>query len=33
MTIEIFHLATQIQQWINARVARHLAEQAQRLER
>lgn len=33
MTIEILHLATQIQQWINVRVARHLAERAERLER
>jgi hypothetical protein len=33
MTIEILHLATQIQQWINARVARHLAEQAEKLAR
>lgn len=31
MTIEILHLTTQIQRWINQRVARHLAEQAERL--
>jgi hypothetical protein len=33
MTIEILHLATQIQQWLNQRIARHLAEQAERLAR
>jgi hypothetical protein len=33
MTIEILHLAAQIQQWLNHRVARHLAEQAERLSR
>lgn len=33
MTIEIFHLTTQIQQWLNARIARHLAAQAARLGR
>jgi hypothetical protein len=33
MTIEILHLAAQIQQWLNQRVARHLAEQAERLSR
>jgi hypothetical protein len=33
MTIEIFYLTTQIQNWLNARVARHLAEQAERLAR
>ena len=33
MTIEIIHLTTQIQRWINARVAQHLAAQAQRLSR
>ncbi len=33
MTIEIFYLTTQIQRWLNRRIARHLAEQAQRLAR
>jgi hypothetical protein len=33
MTTEIIHLTAQIQRWINARVARHLAAQAQRLSR
>ncbi|SHH58247.1 hypothetical protein SAMN05444169_8186 [Bradyrhizobium erythrophlei] len=33
MTIEILHLTAQIQRWLNARVARHLAEQAERLAR
>jgi len=33
MTIEIFYLTAQIQRWLNARVARHLAEQAERLAR
>jgi hypothetical protein len=33
MTIEILHLAAQLQHWINRRIARHLAEQAQRLSR
>ena len=33
MTIEILHLTAQIQRWINARVARHLAAQAARLSR
>ena len=33
MTIEILHLATQLQQWLNERVARHLAAQAEKLER
>jgi hypothetical protein len=33
MTIEIFHLTTQIQHWLNARVAQHLAAQASRLSR
>jgi hypothetical protein len=31
MTIEILYLTTQIQRWVNARVARHLAEQTARL--
>jgi hypothetical protein len=31
MTIEILYLTTQIQRWINARVARHLARQAAKL--
>jgi hypothetical protein len=33
MTFEILHLTTQIQRWLNQRVARHLAEQAERLAR
>jgi hypothetical protein len=33
MTIEILHLSAQIQHWINQRIARHLAEQAERLAR
>jgi hypothetical protein len=31
MAIEIFYLTTQIQRWINERVARHLAAQAAKL--
>jgi hypothetical protein len=33
MTVEILHLTAQIQRWLNARVARHLAAQAERLAR
>ena len=33
MTIEIIHLTTQIQQWLNLRVARHLAAQAAKFTR
>jgi len=33
MTIEILYLTSQIQRWINARVASHLAAQAERLAR
>jgi hypothetical protein len=33
MTIEIFYLTTQIQRWLNARIASHLAAQAERLAR
>jgi hypothetical protein len=33
MTIEIFHLTAQIQQWLNLRVARHLAAQAAKFNR
>ena len=33
MTIEILHLTAQIQRWLNARVARHLAAQAEKLVR
>jgi hypothetical protein len=33
MTIEIFYLTAQIQRWLNMRVARHLAAQAERLAR
>ena len=33
MTIEIFNLTAQIQHWLNMRVARHLAAQAERLAR
>lgn len=32
MTIEIINLTTQIQRWLNAQVARHLAAQAARIE-
>ena len=31
MTIEIIHLTTQIQRWLNVQVARHLEAQAARL--
>jgi hypothetical protein len=31
MTIEIFYLTAQIQNWLNVRVARHLAAQAAKL--
>jgi hypothetical protein len=33
MTIEIFYLTSQIQRWLNMRVARHLAAQAEKLAR
>jgi len=33
MTLEIFQLTAQIQQWLNVRIARHLAAQAARLGR
>jgi hypothetical protein len=33
MTVEILNLTAQIQRWLNARVARHLAAQAERLAR
>jgi hypothetical protein len=33
MTIEIFNLTAQIHRWLNMRVARHLAAQAERLAR
>ena len=33
MTIEILYLTAQIQRWLDARVARHLAAQAERLTR
>ncbi|WP_283818005.1 hypothetical protein [Bradyrhizobium jicamae] len=33
MTIELIHLTTQIQQWLNLRVARHLAAQAAKFHR
>ena len=33
MTLEIMHLTAQIQHWLNRRIARHLAEQAERLAR
>jgi hypothetical protein len=33
MTIEIFYLTAQIHRWLNARVASHLAAQAERLAR
>jgi hypothetical protein len=32
MTIEILYLTAQIQRWINARVARHIAAQAEKLD-
>jgi hypothetical protein len=32
MTIHIIHMTAQIQHWLNQRVARHLAAQAERLE-
>jgi hypothetical protein len=31
MTLEILYLTAQIQRWVNARVARHLAAQAKKL--
>jgi hypothetical protein len=33
MMLEIIHLTTQIQNWLNVRIARHLADQAARLAR
>ena len=33
MTFEILHLTTQIQRWLNQRIAQHLADQAERLVR
>jgi hypothetical protein len=33
MTIEILYLTAQIQRWLNTRVARHLAAQAEKLAR
>jgi hypothetical protein len=33
MTFELFYLTSQIQRWLNQRVARHLAAQAERLAR
>jgi hypothetical protein len=33
MTIEILYLTAQIQRWLNMRVARHLAAQAEKLAR
>jgi hypothetical protein len=33
MTIEIFYLTAQIHRWLNARVARHIAAQAEKLSR
>jgi hypothetical protein len=32
MTIELIHLTAQIQRWLNFRIARHLAAQAEKLE-
>jgi hypothetical protein len=32
MTIELIHLTAQIQRWLNLRIARHLAAQAEKLE-
>jgi hypothetical protein len=31
MTIEILYLTAQIRRWVNARVARHLADKAKKL--
>ena len=33
MTMELLNLTAQIQRWLNRRIARHLAEQAERLAR
>jgi hypothetical protein len=33
MTFELFHFTAQIQSWLNQRIARHLASQAERLAR
>jgi hypothetical protein len=33
MTMELIYLTAQIQRWLNRRIARHLAEQAERLAR
>ena len=33
MTFEILHLTTQLQHWLNKRIAQHLADQAERLAR
>jgi len=33
MAVEIFQLSAQIQQWLNARIARHLAAQAAKFTR
>ena len=33
MTLEIFYLTTQIHNWLNTRVARYLAAEAERLAR
>ena len=33
MTVEIFYLTAQLQRWLNMRVARHLAAQAEKLTR
>jgi hypothetical protein len=32
MTARLIHLTAQVQRWLNQRVARHLAAQAERLE-
>ena len=32
MTVEILYLTTQIQRWLNERIARHLAAQAAKLD-
>jgi hypothetical protein len=32
MTVEILYLTTQIQRWLNARIARHIAAQATKLD-
>jgi hypothetical protein len=33
MTVELFYLTAQLQRWVNMRVARHLAAQAEKFTR